>query len=211
MQAPIDIAEVDLVRRQGDVSGTLIYVAPNGQPANIGGWTFTFSIQPGSTLLTASWTPPIGNPSGLPISTVALGGFIVPGYNSSGTLPMISTIGITAGDFLYIPGAGILQAKNIVSGISLTVYNDGFPGNAATGLIVGGTNVWEASNMGYTVMTLPNTITDWNSGVALSPTRSNGRFAYFIKYTTTDPAPGPFKKTAFQGYLWIQPQNDPTA
>jgi len=208
--APVDVVPVNLVRRQGDISATLLYVAPNGQPANIGGWTFTFSFQPGSSLLTASWIPPTGNATGLPMTTVDSSGFLLPGYNSSVVAPLVSGASINPGDFLYIPGAGVLQASG-VAGNNVTLYNNGFPGNQASGTIATGTNVWEASNIGYTVMVLPKTVTDWNSLASLSPTRSVGTFPFYIKYDTTDPSPGPYKKTFALGYLFIQPQSDPTA
>lgn len=210
--APIDISEVDLVRRQGDISGTLLYVAPNGNPANIGNWTFTFSVQPGSSLLTSVWTPPIGNGSGAAMTTVGVGGFTVPPYNCTvASVPMVSTTGMNPGDYLSIAGAGILQIKTVTSSSLLLLYNPGFPGNPISGSILAGVNVYEASNVGYTVLVIPSTITDWNSAATLSPTRSAGKFQYYIKYDTNDPAPGPFKKTFAQGFLWIVPQNDPTA
>jgi hypothetical protein len=205
MGAPVDILEVDLTRRQGDVSGTLIYVAPNGQPANIGGWTFVFSVQPGASLIAVTWVPPVGNASGLPITTVGAGGFTIPGFNSTVSVPCTATAGFTAGDFIQIAGVGIVQVKTVTDGTHLLVYNSGFPGNSASGSILAGVNVFEASNVGYTVLVIPSTVTNWNAG------NSKGRFQYYIKYDTTDPAPGPFKKTFYQGFLYITDQNDPTA
>jgi hypothetical protein len=203
VQAPVDIVEVDLVRRQGDVSGTLMYLAPNGQPANIGGWTFTFSCQPAANLLTASSTTPVGNSNGAPMTTVTGLGFTVPPYNSTQSINVVATAGINAGDFLYMPVLGVVQAKAIINNTTLIIYNNGFPGNAASGSINPGTNVWEASNVGYAVLVVPPTITNWNNG------NSVGRFPYFIKYSTNDPSPGPYIKTFYQGNLWIMPQNDP--
>lgn len=208
--APIDIIEMDLVRRQGDVSGTLITIAPGGQAANIGNWTFTFSVQLGSTLQTVSWTPPTGNASGLQMTTVRIA-FSIPGYNSTVTMPVMSSTGIMGLDYLSIAGLGVVQAKIILDSANILIYNNGFPGNSASGIIAMGTPVFEASNVGQTVLVIPSTITDWNSLAPLSPTRSVGRFRYYLKYDTTDPSPGPFKKTFYQGSLYIQPQNDPSA
>lgn len=211
MSAPVDIVSTDITRRQGDVSGTLLYIAPNGNPANLGGWTFTFSCQPGTSLQTVVWTPPTGHADGSPMTQVNASGFTIPGFNSSVTIAVNSSTGINATDFLYIPGLGVVQAQTVPDPTHITIYNSGFPGNQPSGTIASGVNIWEASNVGYTVMVLPSTLTDWNSTAPLSPTRSVGRFPYYIKYDTTDPSPGPFKKTFYMGSLWIQPQNDPTA
>jgi hypothetical protein len=211
MMAAIDIVEVDILRRQGDVSGTLVYIAPNGVPANVGGWTFTFSVAPGGILQTVSWIATSGNATGLQMTTVDASGFTVPGYNSDLNIAFVSTNGMASGMFLFIPGWGVAQIQQVSDASHAIMYNSAFPGNTASGTIAAGTPVFCASNVGYTVLVIPSTITDWNSAAPLSPTRSTGRFQYYLKYDTTDPSPGPYKKTFYQGLLTIFSQNDPTA
>ncbi len=195
-----DLPYTVLQRRQGDVRATLIPITINGQPVNISGWTFVFSVTLPSGIQTVIWT--IQAPtSGNPITTVDGTGFSVPGFNSSASAIFISTSQFTAGNQIFITGIGIYTVESVTDSTHAVILNAGLAGNLSFGTVVAGTNVYQLGQVGMTVLVIPFSITAVPVGM----------YPYYLKYDTNDVSPGPYKTTFLQGALQILAQNDPSA
>ncbi len=195
-----DLPYTVLQRRQGDVKATLIPITLNGQPVNISGWTFVFSVALGSGVQTVIWTiqAPV---SGNPITTVNGTGFSIPGFNSSVSVVFISTSQFTAGNQIFITGTGVYTVESVTDSTHAVILNAGLSGNLPSGTVAAGTNVYQLGQVGMTVLVIPFSITS-------APV---GMYPYYLKYETNDVSPGPYKTTFLQGSLQILAQNDPGA
>jgi hypothetical protein len=193
-----DLPYTVLQRRQGDVKATLIPITLNGQPINISGFTFIFSVNLPSGLQTVTWT--VNAPStGNAITTVDVPGFTVPNFNASVSVPFVSTLGMNAGDQVLVLGFGVYTIQTVTSLTNAILLNTGLQGNPFSGSVPATTNVYEIGQVGMTVLVIPAVIT--NVAVGLYPC--------YCKYTTADSFPGPYTMTFLQGALQILLQNDP--
>jgi hypothetical protein len=192
-----DLPTTVIQRRQGDVKATLIPITLNNTPVNISGWTFIFSVTLPTGVSDVMWT--VSAPtSSTPITTVAGSGFSVPGFNSTVSMDVVSTAQITAGDQIFIDGAGVYTVDLVTSPTSALIINAGLSGNLSSGLIGPGANVFAIGQIGMTVLVIPDSIT------SVAP----GMYPAFCKYITSDPPPGPYTNTFLQGVLQILTQND---
>lgn len=195
-----DLPYTLLQRRQGDVKATLVPVTLNGQPVNISGWTFVFSVTLPTGLQTVTWTVQ-GPTSSNSITTVDVPGFTIPEFNSTVSVTFISTSQFTAGNQIFITGAGIYTIESVTSLTTATILNSGLYGNSNTGTITPTTTVYQIGQVGMTVLIIPSSIT----------TSPVGIYPMYCKYDTADAFPGPYKTTFLQGGLQILAQNDPNA
>ena len=195
-----DLPYTILQRRQGDVKSTLIPITLNGAPVNIAGWTFIFSVTLATGVQEVIWTvqAPTSSP---PITTVDGTGFAIPDYNATVSAEFISTAQFTAGNQIFITGAGIYQIKSVTNSTLAVILNMGLAGNLNFGNVPSGSNVYELGQVGMTVLVIPSSIT----------TATVGLYPMYLKYETADPAPGPYKSTFLKGSLQILSQNDPNA
>lgn len=180
-----------LKRRQGDVKATLLTLTLNGQPINIAGWTFTFSVSFPAPIgvMTVVWT--VQAPSnGLPITTVS-SGFSIPSFSSSISASFASTSQFVDGSQIFIAGAGVYTITNIATATQATITNTGLEGNLPSGNVAATTSVYQVGQLGKTVLVIPASI----SGNA------PGLYPFFVKYQTNDLPPGPYVVTCMDGEL----------
>jgi hypothetical protein len=195
-----DLPYTILQRRQGDVKATVIPITLNGQPLNIAGFTFTFSVTLPTGLQTVTWM--VNSPNtGSDITTVGGTGFAVPPFNGSVAATFVSTSGMNVGDNISISGFGVYTVQSITTPTAAVILNTGYSGNLSSGNVPSTTPVFEAGQVGVTVLVIPSSITD-------SPV---GLYPFYCKYRTSDPFPGPYVMTFLQGVLQILEQNDPNA
>lgn len=195
-----DLPYTLIQRRQGDVKATLIPITMNGVPVNIQGFTFHFSVNLPAGVSDTIWTAQ-GPASGTPITTVGGSGFAIPGPGFSVSAPFLSTTLFVAGGQIYVTAAGIMTVVSVDSSTSATILNSGLSGNATSGTVLFGTNVFAMPQVGMTVLIIPQTVT-------LSPV---GIYPFYLKYDTADPMPGPYRITFMQGGLQIMTHNNPNA
>ena len=194
-----DLPYTILQRRQGDVKATLIPIRLNGQPVVISGWTFTFSVTFPSGVQNLVWTVLSPN-NGNPITVVDGSGFTVPAFGGSVNMVFNSVAPILVGDQIFITGAGVFLVVSLV-GLNAVIKNTGLSGNASSGFIPNGTNVYQSGQVGMTVLIVPPEMT----------TQAIGSYPMYCKADTPDPFPGPYKTTFLRGSLQILPQNNPNA
>ena len=191
---PTDLPFTILQRRQGDVKATLITLTLNGQPINIAGWTFTFSVTLPAGTQTVTWT--IQAPStGTPITQVATPGITIPAFNASVSATFMSTGQFNAGQQLFITGAGVYTIVSVTDGFNAVIQNAGLEGNLSTGTVAQGSNVYQLGQVGQTVMIIPSSITSVPVGL----------YPFYVRYATSDPSPGPYLVTCLHGELQILP------
>lgn len=195
-----DLPYTILQRRQGDVKATVIPITLNGQPLNISGFTFTFSVTLPDGVQTVSWM--VNSPTtGVAITTVGGTGFVVPSFNGSVTVIFASTSGMDAGDNIAISGFGVYTVQSITDTTTAVILNTGYAGNLSSGNVPSTTTVFEEGQVGVTALVIPSSITEYPVGI----------YPFFCKYRTPDPFPGPYVMTFLQGILKILEQNDPNA
>jgi hypothetical protein len=195
-----DLPYTILQRRQGDVAATLIPITLNGLSVNIAGWTFVFSVTFPTGLQTVIWTIQAPTSSN-PITNVDVPGFSIPSFNSTVTPVFVSTAQFTAGNQIFITGAGVYTIETVINGTSAIIYNACLSGNISSGTVIPTTPVFQLGQVGMTVLVIPSEITS-------SPV---GMYPMYCKFDTNDPSPGPYTKTFLQGALQILAQNDPNA
>jgi hypothetical protein len=193
-----DLPYTLLQRRQGDVKATLIPITLNGQPVNIGGFTFHFSVTLPSGVQDVVWSEAAPQ-SGTPITTVTGAGFTVPPFNATVSVAFGSTAQMSAGSYIFIPGAGAMSILTVTDPTNAVLLNPGFYGNFSSGSITSGTNVYKMGQVGMTVLIIPKSVS--SNPVGLYP--------FYCKFDTNDPFPGPYVVTFLQGSLQILTQNNP--